>query len=697
MDATSKIQPEHLRRQAYLYVRQSTLRQVQENRESTARQYDLRRRAQVLGWNPNQIVVVDEDLGLSGSTATDRNGFQRLVAEVGLGRVGLVMGLEVSRLARSSTDWHRLLEICALSDTLILDEDGLYDPSHFNDRLLLGLKGTMSEAELHVLRARLLGGQLNKARRGELWIRPPIGYLCDNSGRLIIDPDRQIHGAVRLLFETFRRLGSAEQVVRHFSQEGIRWPRRLSVGPRAGEVVWGNLLHSRTLNILHNPRYAGAFVYGRTRQRKVGLGGHVHYRRLPRDQWKVFLPNSHPGYISWEEYVANQAKLLENANGYGPDRLKSPPREGTALLQGLALCGLCGQRMGVRYYVRQGHLVPEYLCQRRAIETAQPRCQIIPGAGMDKAVARLVLEAVTPSALEVALEVFEELRNRKAEVDRLRRAQVERARHEAELAQRQYLMVRPENRLVADSLEKHWNEKLTQLSQVEEDYARHCKVETSQLSAETRESILALASDLPRVWNDPRTSARDRKRMLRLLVQDVTLTRGQSAIQLAIRWKGGATTSIDTPLPKAVPDLVRTPADIVEQVRSLATVQTDGEIARTLNRRGLRSGRGNSFTRLIIKAIRAKYDIKSLQEHMSAAGWLTTAEVAAQLGVHPQTAKRFAVTGVLNGMRINDKDGILIEPLSGPLPKAQPGKRYKDRQHYPECASKRRKEVQYEA
>jgi DNA invertase Pin-like site-specific DNA recombinase len=280
---------DHLRRQAYLYVRQSSLQQVHDHRESTARQYDLKRRAHALGWPSDQIVVIDEDLGLSGASSIERTGFQRLVAEVGLGRVGLVMGLEVSRLARNSTDWHRLLEICALAETLILDEDGIYDPSHFNDRLLLGLKGTMSEAELHVLRARLLGGQLNKARRGELWMRPPIGFVTDHTGRLSLDPDAQIQDTVRLLFETFRRTGSAQKVVRHFAQEKILWPRRPYTGGRAGQVVFAPLAHSRVLGILHNPRYAGAFVYGRTRQRKVIIAGQARYRRLTRAEWKVFL------------------------------------------------------------------------------------------------------------------------------------------------------------------------------------------------------------------------------------------------------------------------------------------------------------------------------------------------------------------------------------------------------------------------
>jgi len=696
MNPSNKVTAQHLRRLAYLYVRQSTLRQVHENRESTARQYDLKRRAQVLGWAADQIVVIDEDLGLSGATADNRNGFQRLVAEVGLGRVGLVMGLEVSRLARSSTDWHRLLEICALADTLILDEDGIYDPGHFNDRLLLGLKGTMSEAELHLLRARLIGGQLNKARRGDLWMKPPIGFVYDSSGRVVFDPDQQVQRGVRLLFETFRQTGSALRVVHHFKTEGVLWPRRITSGVRAGELFFGPLEHSRVLGILHNPRYTGAFVYGRTRQRKVIIAGQLRYRRLKREEWSVFLPNMHPGYISWEEFESNQTKLLANANGYGEDRRKSPPREGAALLQGLVICGVCGLRMTVRYHTDHGHLIPEYVCQRRGIQTAEPICQHLPGGQIDQAVTELVLKAVNPASLDVALEVFEELRARQAEVDRLRRAQVERAREEAELAQRQYLLARPENRLVVDNLERQWNEKLTSLSQAEEEYSRMSKSQPSALTDEDRDRVHALASDLPRVWNDPRTPARDRKRMLRLLIEDVTLVKNQK-IHIHIRWKAGATTSMERPLPLSAPDLVRTPADIVELIRVLATEQTDAQIARTLNARWLRTGRKHSFTRLIVRHIRNAYDIPSYVQHLRSNGWLTVPEVAAQMGVHSSTAKRFAVEGVLRAVRADDTGRVLFEPVVGPLPQAQPGKRFRDRRRYPQLASNMSNEVQYEA
>jgi DNA invertase Pin-like site-specific DNA recombinase len=694
MSHDSKVTAEHLRRAAYLYVRQSSLQQVHDHRESTARQYALQRRAQTLGWPHAQIVVIDEDLGLSGAAAVARPGFQRLVADVGLGRVGLVMGLEVSRLARNSTDWHRLLEICALAETLILDEDGLYDPSHFNDRLLLGLKGTMSEAELHVLRARLLGGQLNKARRGELWMSAPLGFVHDAHQHLVLDPDAQIQASVRLLFETFRRTGSACQVVRHFAREGLRFPRRLRTGPRAGEVVFGLLGHHRVLQILHNPRYAGAFVYGRTRQRHVVIGGQVRYRRLPRPEWRVFLPNTHPGYLSWEDFETNQATLKTNAAGYGTDRRRSPPREGTALLQGLALCGRCGDRMAVHYVMRQGHPAPDYVCQRRGVERAEPRCQSIPGTGLDEAVSAVVLEAVSPAAIAVAFEVYAELRARQAEVDRLRRARVARAREAAELAQRQFLCVRPEHRLVADELERQWNAQLAALAEAEEEYRRTAAQDGCRaLDDEAKAKIHTLAADLPRVWRDPRTPARDRKRMLRLLLEDVTLTRGEM-LRIELRWKGGATTALERPLPQGAPDLRRTPATIVEIVRALATEQTDGQIAAALNDRWLRTGTGQPFTRLRVRHIRETYEIASLTDRLRADGWLTTAEVATQLHLHRSTAKRFALEGVLRAVRADDRGGILIAPLAGLVPAAHPGKRFRDRRQYPKLAPHVRQEVQ---
>ena len=689
MDGPGKVTSGHLSRLAYLYIRQSSLRQVQENRESTARQYDLKRRAQALGWASEQIVVIDEDLGLSGASAVDRNGFQRLVAEVGLGRVGLVMGLEVSRLARNSTDWHRLLEICALTETLILDEDGIYDPSHFNDRLLLGLKGTMSEAELHMLRARMQGGLLNKARRGELWMRPPIGFVYDHSQRLVLDPDEQVQSAVRMIFDTFRRVGSALGVVRHFAKQGIRWPRRIWEGARAGELVFGAVDSGRVLNVLHNPRYGGAFVFGQTLRRKAVAGNRkVCQRRLPREQWKVFLPNAHPGYIAWAEFEVNQAKLKANSGRCRFDQRASAPREGAALLQGLVVCGLCGERMTVRHHITGVSRTQRYVCNR-GIARAQAPCQSIPAKSVDDAVSQAMLESVTPASLDVAIEVFEELKARKAEVERLRRAQVERAREQAEFAQRQYMLVRPENRLVADNLERQWNEKLVELSSAEEESARVTKADGPDLGAEGRERIQALASDLPRVWKDPRTPMLERKRMLRLLMEDVTLKRA-SGVEMHIRWKGGATTSLEGPLPSHG----YTPAATVEQIRVLATEQTDRQISQTLNARRLLSATGAIFTRDHVQSIRRVYAIPSLVVHLRGAGWLTAKEIADRLGIHPHTAKAFAREGVLRAVRGDDAGRLLFELPASPLPKA---KRLRDRRRYPPCVARTEREVQYAA
>lgn len=691
MNEPSKATADHLRRGAYLYVRQSSLRQVQENRESTARQYALRRRAEELGWKAEQITVIDEDLGLSGASMVERGGFQRLVADVGLGKVGMVMGLEVSRLARNSTDWHRLLEICALADTLILDEDGIYDPSHFNDRLLLGLKGTMSEAELHVLRARLQGGVLNKARRGELWMRPLIGFVYDEEKQLVFDPDEQLQGAVRLLFDTYRRTGTALGVARHFSGQGIDWPHRMWEGVRAGEVVWGRLTHSRVLNVLHNPRYAGAYVFGRCRRRRIAAGGKVRSRLLPREEWKVFIPNAHPGYISWEEFEANQAKL--RANGLRPaaqDRAR-PAREGSALLQGLVLCGLCGGRMSVRYHSSGGKRCLRYICCR-GTESARAACQTIPGTCIDETIGELVVKSVTPEALKVAVEVYGELRSRRVEVDRLRRAQVERARHEVELAQHQYMLVRPENRLVADTLEKRWNEKLSELAKAEQDYAQASEGKDAELGAEAKGRIEALASDLPRVWRDPLTPPRERKRMLRLMVEDVTLTRSD-IIRIQVRWKGGSTTSLERAIPNSAAFMYRTPPGVVEHVRIMAREQTDKQIARTLDGLSLHSGKGRPFIGDIVGCIRRAHNIPSYAAHLRGAGWLDAKEMAAKLEVHPQTAKSFARAGVLRAVRADDAGRLLFEPPAGLLPKAHPGKRLENRRQFCQCSSSSAREV----
>ncbi|MGH7928228.1 MAG: recombinase family protein, partial [Candidatus Binatia bacterium] len=457
--AELKITVQHLERDAYLYVRQSTARQVLENTESTQRQYALRDRAVALGWPLERIHVLDCDLGKSGSQSAGRDGFQKLVSEVALGNAGLVMGLEVSRLARNSADWHRLIELCSLAGALILDEDGIYDPANFNDRLLLGLKGTMSEAELHFLKARMRGGMLNKARRGELQMRPPIGLVYRDDGVLVLDPDSEVQAAMRLVFETFERTGSAMQTAKFFREQGLRFPRRIRKGVDKGDLHWVAAGHSRILQVLHNPRYGGVFVYGRVRCRRLPDGKHST-TKVARSQWQFVIPDVHVGYISWQQFEANQKRLADNALGFGGARKAGPAREGPALLQGRVLCGVCGERMSIHYSLSYQQVVPTYVCQQASVKRAEKVCQRVPGSVVDQAISNLLLELMQPMTLQVALAVQQEVEARVNESQALRRKHVERAQYEAELARRRYMQVDPENRLVADSLEAEWNSKL---------------------------------------------------------------------------------------------------------------------------------------------------------------------------------------------------------------------------------------------
>jgi DNA invertase Pin-like site-specific DNA recombinase len=648
-----------------------------------------------MGWPEDRIVVIDTDLGQSGASAADREGFQRLVTEVSLGRAGIVLGLEVSRLARNNTDWHRLLEICALTDTLILDEDGIYDPAHFNDRLLLGLKGTMSEAELHVLRARLQGGILNKARRGELVIKPPIGFVYSSEGVLVLDPDKQVQQSLRLLFETFRRTGSATATVKAFRKQGLLFPRRVPGGPQKGDLVWGALGHCQVLRILHNPRYAGAYVFGRHHSRKT-VDGRSRIVPVPREEWETLIPEAHAGYLSWEHYEQNQKRLHESAQAVGSDRRKSPAREGPALLQGLILCGRCGDRMTVRYHVRHGRLCPEYLCQREGIEHAQPVCQQVPGSGIDEAIGALLIEAVSPVALEVALSVQQELQSRLEEADSLRLKQVERAQYEADLARRRYMRVEPEHRLVADSLEAEWNSKLRALAETQQERERHRQQDRQALSDQQRAAILALAADFPRLWRDPNTPDRERKRMTRLLLEDVTLLRADTIV-LQIRFKGGATRTLTVPIPLNAWQQRATSPEVVKEIDRLLEDNTDGQIAAILNEHGIRSGEGKRFSRTIVARIRRDYSLTPRYDRLRAAGMLTVREMAAVLGITPDCVKIWNRHGLLHGHAYNDRNECLYEASKDNQPQKARGHKLSERGVAKEVSSASAKEVQCEA
>jgi len=651
-EAHQKVTASHLRRDAYLYVRQSTLQQVANNVESTQRQYALRQRAIALGWPHDHVVVIDSDLGRSGASAVDREGFQKLVADVGMGRAGIVLGLEVSRLARNSTDWHRLLEICALSDTLILDEDGIYDPAHFNDRLLLGLKGTMSEAELHMLRSRLRGGILNKARRGELRFRLPVGFARDTVGRVVLDPDKQVQETVRLLFDTFRRTGSVSATVKHFREQALMFPTRLAAGPHKNEVAWGPLCLGRAANALHNPWYAGAYVFGRWRWRKQP-DGRVRVERLPASQWHALIRDAHPAYISWAEHEQIEARLAAAAKSLGWDR-QVPPREGSALLQGLAVCGLCGSRMHVHYNVRRnGPQVPNYVCFGRGRLFGAPSCQSVLGTQIDAAIGKLLVETITPMALELTLAIAKEIAARVDEADRLRHQHVERAQYEADHARLRYMQVDAANRLVADSLEADWNSKLRALGAAQQQYQQQRTADRTLMDEQERKRILDLATDFPAVWSSPNTPHTERKRMLALVIEDVTLIK-QHQVTAAVRFRAGATTTLTLPRPLTAQQMRATHDDVRREIDALLDEYTNAQVANILNQRGLCTGAGDAFNPTNVQWVRFSAKLKSLKERLLAAGWLTSKELSAKLGISRSTLGERRRAGLVKGRICSD-------------------------------------------
>ena len=662
-EPSTKVTAGHLARDAYLYIRQSSLHQVAHNTESSRRQYDLRGRAVALGWPADKVIVIDVDQGQSGASAADREGFQRLVADVSLGKAGIVLGLECSRLARNNADWHQLLQLCSFTGTLICDEDGLYDPSTINDRLLLGLKGTMSEAELHFLRARLQGGLIAKARRGELALRLPIGFVYDAAGAVRLDPDVQVRDTISHLFSTFERTGSAQAVVKAMRKEDIRFPARHLGGPHHGELYWVPVLHGTVLFTLHNPRYAGCYFYGRRRRVGGGLDGHHRTEMKPRDEWTVFLPTAHPGYITLETFEKNQATLAANAQSLGDDRRRGPAREGPALLQGLVVCGRCGRRMTVGYHRRcDGSLVPDYTCQGEGIAHGRPPCQNVCGSGVDAAVTDLVLEELTPLAIEAAFEVAAELSRRAEGAERIRRAGIERARQDAEAARRRYLAVDPANRLVADTLEADWNAALRVLADEQDAYERSRSREAAALDEEQRARVRALTRDLPKLWGDPATPMRERKRLMRLLVTDVTLVRAEEHITAHVRLSGGAAHTLEVPRPLTAYELHTTAPATIALIDELLDDHPYDEVVGILNERGLTGGWGKPFSVPSLTQLCRLRGIPNHRERLRAAGMLTLEEIAAELGVTPQTIKIWQRRGDITGRRTDGRRECLYHP-----------------------------------
>jgi DNA invertase Pin-like site-specific DNA recombinase len=678
MNESMKVQPRHLERGAYLYIRQSSMRQVIENVESTKRQYALRERAIALGWHDHQIIVIDNDQGESGASAAWREGFQRLVTDVGMGHAGIVMGLEVSRLARNNADWHRLLEICALADTLILDEDGVYDPTGFNDRLLLGLKGTMSEAELHVLKARLRGGILNKVRRGEYRCALPTGFVYDGAGNVALDPDLQVRETISHFFETFSRVGSASQTVKVFRNEGVYFPARI----RKGQItIFQPLTASTAMRTLHNPRYAGAYVYGRRRYWR-SHDGTKKLRTRECDDWLARIPDAHPGYISWEQFRQNLKILEANGRGFEVARA-SPPREGGALLQGRAVCGRCGRHLRTRYAARRGGLETWYICDRASGSRGEPNCQSIAGRPIDEAVGTLITEKMTPAAIELALEIRREIEARYEEADRLRHRAIERAQIEVDLAQRRYMLVDPANRLVADTLEREWNDKLRALARAQEERERGRQEDLCVLDEEIQRRLVALTTDFKTLWLDPGVPNRERKRLLACIIEDATLIKSpeDGTTKVHMRFKGGKTETLTTLNPKSSAKQVKTQPKLVDLVDKLLDDHIYSEIADLLNERGLRPGgsarRGQAdarFTALRVAYLVHRYGLRPRYERLRDRGMLTKEEAAASLGIHESTLNRWVEHGIVVRHAYNGY-AYLYEPF-GPNPPVKHSSRW---------------------
>jgi DNA invertase Pin-like site-specific DNA recombinase len=656
-----KVRPDHLDRVAQVYVRQSTMIQVRENTASTARQYDLAGRARDLGWPPERIQVIDQDQGHSGASTVGRDGFQHLVAQVGLGRTGAVLSLEASRLARSCSDWYRLIEICALTNTLVIDEDGVYDPTQYSDRLLLGFLGTMSEAELHLLRSRLLGGKLKKASSGQLRFRPPTGLVYDLEGRIVFDPDEQIQQAIRLILDLFERSASALAVVKHFAVHHLQCPTRLWGGGHHDQVIWRPLRHGRVLDILHNPEYAGAYVYGRTKTRHLCLPGEEprvkgRTRQVRPEDWPFLIPGHHPGYITWNRFQQNQQRLDDNRTSPDEDR-RGALREGLALLQGIVRCGRCGRRMSVRY-LKNGS-IPSYECNSVHAQYAGKTCQSMRGDEVDAAVARALLEAMRPAQLEVSMAAFDQIAAQARQLDRQWQLTLERARYEAELARRRFVAVEPENRSVARTLEREWNERLVEIERMERDATLRPPLASRLVHPEEQRRVLALAQDLSKVWHAPTTPQTARKQLLGYLIKDVTLCRGDTTIQAAIRWQTEACTVLEVPRPKRSYEVRRTDPLVVVRVRALAPEHTDRQIAALLDQEGFRSGTGRRFTQNIVKQLRYTYSIVSgcpegpvaCAGGYRADGRCSAKTAAEMLNVNVSTIADWCQSGTLDGIQ----------------------------------------------
>jgi DNA invertase Pin-like site-specific DNA recombinase len=665
---SEKITDEHLQRIAIVYVRQSTQQQVLEHRESTARQYALGDRAVALGWPAAAVEVIDEDQGISGSSAEGRSGFTRLLAQIGTDRVGLILGLEMSRFARSCKDWHALLELCAIYRTLLADADGLYDPSDYNDRLLLGLKGTMSEAELHILKSRLQQGMWNKAQRGELLNHPPIGYVRsvsarDGAGDYVIDPDEQVQAVVRLIFEQFTRRGSINGVLKWLVRSDVKLPVRPHFGPNRGDLEWRRPNRVTLLNMLHHPIYAGAYRWGHREvdARKKVPGRPTTGRTFnSHDACRVLIRDRFAAYIQWDEFEKNQQKLQENST---LGKLLAAPRHGPSVLSGLLVCGRCGHRMLVGYNNVAAKKTLRYSCQRDAIDYGADVCQSLSGAVLESFVIERLLQAVSPASLELSLAATEDIERERKQLDNHWQQRLSRSRYEVEQSRRQYAAVDPEHRLVARELERRWDEALRADEQLQADYARFGRDCPTQLSSHERQQVLSLSEDLPALWHADSTTPADRQAVARLLLEQVTVTveGNTDRVDVELRWAGGFVSRHTLSRPVQTYEQLSNYDELVARIDALrGQHKTLSEIADMLNAEGFHPPkRSRQFTKGILSHFLRERGVRigplprsvTDQQHLETDEWWL-ANLAAELAMPIATLHRWQRVGWVTSRKV---------------------------------------------
>jgi DNA invertase Pin-like site-specific DNA recombinase len=651
-----KIRDRHLDRLAVVYIRQSSPQQVLDHKESRQRQYELADQALALGWPADRVLVIDDDQGRSAKEPDRRHGFQRLLAEVTMDHVGLVLGLEMSRLSRTSRDWHHLLEVCALFGTLLADQDGVYDANDTNDRLLLGLKGTISEFELVTMRNRLDRGRLHKAERGELFSKVPCGYVKLPSGEVALDPDEQARDVVRLIFDKFHELGSIYGVFHYLVRNGIRLGMRLQSGPQRGQLTWRRPVLATLNQMLHNPTYAGAYAYGRRRDEPKARAAGRHgrgQRWLPISEWKVLLKDHLPAYIGWEQYLTNLRRLEQNRSLAGAP---GTPRGGVALLTGLVVCGTCGHRMHASY---PSQSAAYYSCEQHLKMGTGPPCHGLRTTPVDDLVARQVLRALEPAALELSLQAAQDVRRERDRLHRHWEQQLERARYGSERAERQYHAVEPENRLVARTLERRWEEALCSQRRLEEEYDRFRRDQPAELSGDELARIAALSRDIPALWDAPATTSAERKEIVRLLVERVVVhvRKDSEYVNVEIHWRGGFTSHHEVIRPVQLHEHLRDHARLFDRLARLRHEgYTAGEIAARLNEEGFRAPKApGGYTAMSVRKLMSRRGLSDGGKDEGLLGedewWVS--DLARELGVSGGKLRDWAGRGWLRARRVS--------------------------------------------